>query len=107
MEFKRINPTRYHVKIDSPEQVFLVFNESFNPEWKINLLNSSSNNSSMEHFMANGYANCWYLPKGGSHEILLVFWPQVFFRIGSTISILTLILIVIGYTKNVLTKKRS
>ncbi|GAH24531.1 unnamed protein product, partial [marine sediment metagenome] len=39
------------------------------------------------HFIANGYANSWYLDKKGSYQVELEFYPQRLFDKGWKISL--------------------
>jgi hypothetical protein len=128
--FKKINPTKYFVRVDkAAEPFFLVFSESYHPEWKAYIedksfmsgdviayyqnVNVKEVNHNMkftpgdvlylfkesvnddEHFLANGYANAWYIdPKEIGEEnftITLYFRPQSYFYLGLFISGLTLI----------------
>jgi len=46
------------------------------------------------HFVANGYANAWYIDKTGTYTITLYFKPQSLLYVGAMISIITLIITV-------------
>jgi hypothetical protein len=52
------------------------------------------------HFIANGYANAWYINKTGTFTITLQFWPQNLFYTGLAISTTTLILCTIYICKD-------
>lgn len=52
------------------------------------------------HFIANGYANAWYINKTGTYTITLEFWPQKLFYIGAAISITTITLSTLYIAKN-------
>jgi hypothetical protein len=132
MTFKKINPTKYQVEINSTRPFFLVFSESFQPQWQAYLDNSfkcvqtayydninvkeckqedsftpsdisylfTKPLSEEDHFMANGYANAWYIdPKDIGKQnftITLYFFPQSYFYTGLLISGFTFIFC-IGY----------
>ena len=131
ISFKKINPTKYKVKIENAAQpFFLVFSESYHPQWKAYLdknFNSEQiayyNSTNVKefrheqkfslrdisylfakplkennHFIANGYANAWYIdPKGvdaagdGKFIVTLYFWQQILFYLGLMISGLILV----------------
>jgi hypothetical protein len=76
LNFKKVNPTKYQVDIQNAKGSFIVvFNETFNPFWKLYLsgLTESSmsetwfskfNNNIIsvpdnKHMLVNGYANAW------------------------------------------------
>jgi len=106
--FKKIDPTRYKVHVENASApFFLVFSSTYDKDWVAHFrdLNSLQTFSSERvpdeyHFMANGYANAWYINKTGTYTITLEFWPQKLFYIGSTISITTLTICVLYLSKN-------
>ncbi|GJL77304.1 MAG: hypothetical protein NPINA01_02930 [Nitrospinaceae bacterium] len=87
LEVKRVNPTEYRIKASSSTPYFLVFNESYNPFWKI-WVNGKKQG---EHFVVNGYANGYYIDQTGDHEIRLYYWPQTLLNIGGAISLFTIL----------------
>ncbi|WP_423792388.1 hypothetical protein ACPB8Q_06580 [Methanocaldococcus indicus] len=133
--FKKINPTKYIVSVENATQpFFLVFSESYHPQWKIYIEDKSTNfNQIMAeypkvhvkeakhdwyrftpgdiiylfkkpavnetfHFIANGFANAWYINpkefdknKDGRFTIIIYFLPQSLFYFGLFISGATLL----------------
>ncbi len=120
LTFKRINPTKYAIHIESTQPFFLVFSESYHLQWKLFIDNSTTSIESIidykntnvkeglfdlrfnprdisytfmtpindkTHFIANGYANAWYINKTGSYDIILYFLPQNYFYIGLFITL--------------------
>jgi hypothetical protein len=104
--YEKINPTKYIVHINASKPFFLVFSESYHKDWKAYV---SEPNwfitlfvrpiSDDYHFIANGYANAWYINPNeidkdgdGKFTITLYFWPQNLFYIGAIISLVTLAL---------------
>lgn len=97
--FQRINPTKYKVKIENATQpFFLVFSESYHKDWIAYV--DGQQVPSEYHFMANGYANAWYINKTGTYTVTLEFWPQKLFYIGSAISITTLTISILYIAKD-------
>lgn len=130
MEIKKINPTKYVVRIHGAAEDFpLVFNESYHEGWKAYIMKSNTHQNSQlpagrlyetwfrehipdnYHWTANGYANSWWIkldeikrpgdyiqnPDGSiDFELVLEFWPQRLFYIGSFISG-TVFLCCLGY----------
>ena len=90
--FNKINPTKYRVKVEGAESpYFLVFSESFHPEWRAYLDKDQIPDD--KHFLVNGYANAWYIDKSGDYEITLEFGIERIFKAGKLISITFLILL--------------
>jgi hypothetical protein len=115
IEFRKVNPTRYVVSGEADRSFWLVFSESFHKDWKaymkkveteedgdrslakkqefewsalITLLRDSGKREELEeHYLANGYANAWWVPieeadsQVKSFEIILEFTPQRLFEI--------------------------
>jgi hypothetical protein len=81
--FKKIDQTKYTIKIENVTQpFFLVFSETYYPQWKayygeVNWINAffSKPIPDSRHFIVNGYANAWYINKTGTYMITLYFWP--------------------------------
>ena len=106
--FQNIDPTEYRIEVtNASTPYFLVFSESYHKDWvayfgEPNWIQTFSAERVLDeyHFIANGYANAWYINKTGSYTITLEFWPQKLFYIGSAISITTLILCALYISKN-------
>jgi len=125
LEFVKINPTKYQLKISKANGLFpLVFSETYDKGWKIyqskTILGSWFSQPIFEkdHIIINGYANAWLIDPNklcqdskckknadGFYDINLIveFLPQRFFYIGLFISSLTLIvcLLYLIYNKTV------
>jgi hypothetical protein len=133
--FKKVNPTKYEVKVENATQpFFLIFDENYDSQWKayiedkepefngaiggylqMNVKKANHEESFTPedtsylftklldenyHFIANGYANAWYINKTGTFTMTLEFWPQNLFYQGLAISITTLILCTIYISKD-------
>lgn len=86
LEWEKVNPTLYRVKLkklDSQPEV-LVFSELFDSGWKIN--GSNIDIDSNKHILVNSYANGWWLDKAGNYKLNLEYMPEKLFNIGKTIS---------------------
>ena len=110
--YEKIDPTRYVVHVNAFDSFFLVFSESYHKNWIAYTNGEQIPNE--QHFMANSYANAWYINKTGSYDIVLEFWPQKLFYIGSVTSVTTIILCTLYISKNKIktiykryTKKRN
>jgi hypothetical protein len=97
--FEKVNPTKYFVNVQNASYpFFLIFSESYHPQWKAYI--NGSQISDKYHFIANGYANAWYVDKTGAFEIVLEFWPQKLVHTGSLLSSMTFVLCVLCLSKN-------
>jgi hypothetical protein len=98
--YKKVNPTFYRVHImDANNQFFLQLDQRYDSRWKIFMI-KSSNKSVIEtlfgkpiaeeyHVEMNGYANGWYMNQKGSYDMIIFYWPQVYFYIGIVVSVIT------------------
>ena len=108
ISFQKVNPTKYQVKItNATEPFFLVFSDSYHPQWKAYVNSQGGDTNWMEaffqesipsesHLIANGYANAWYidpgkLGTGAEFSVTLYFQPQSSFYLGWIISGLALV----------------
>ena len=86
--YNEINPTEYDVHVyNASEPFLLVLSESYDPNW-IALVNGQQV-SDQYHFVANGYANAWYLSENGTFQVVLSFEPQRLFYNSLIISLAT------------------
>jgi hypothetical protein len=97
LTYERISSTSYVVNVDSQGPFFLVLSESYDPNWSAR----TNGLDIQQHFVANGYANGWYVNQVGRLTITIEFLPQRLATIGDIVSVLTLI---IGVT--LLSRKR-
>jgi hypothetical protein len=112
--FQKINLTKYAVNLNTSTPFFLVLSESYDANWGAYVNGKQVPNE--YHFIANGFANGWYINKTGTYTVTIEFWPQKLFYAGSTISVTTLILcalyvskdkIKIIYQKHIKSKQRD
>jgi len=97
--FSEMDPTKYTVQVtNATHPFFLVFSESFDRGWVANV--DGQQIAEECHFMANGYANSWFINKTGTFTVVLEFWPQKLFYVSAAISITTLVLCVMYFGKN-------
>ena len=97
-EYKEINPTKYLVNVNASTPFFLVLSESYDKNWVASINGQEILDG--YHFIANGYANGWFINETGAYTITLEFWPQNLFYTGAAISIVTLILCTFYVNKN-------
>lgn len=97
LNYTRINPISYIGEINEADNSFvLVFNEKINNLWKLSVSNGNGGWEVVtKHFMIDGYANGWFLDKGQARKFKIEYTPQVWFYIGSIISVTALLLSVL------------
>lgn len=89
--YEKISPSEYVVKVaDATSPFFLVFSESFHPRWQA-YYSDKTKVPTMSHFLANSYANAWYIDKKGDYELRLFFEPERFFKLGIIVSVISFI----------------
>ncbi len=118
MRYMKINPTRYKVsvKLKFNEPFWLVLSETFHPAWKARIRKSYTplqpeprwsleqwwNDRSKiikiinDHFLANGFANAWWINPNGigqQFDIIIEFTWQRYFE-GILLSAIILILFI-------------
>lgn len=85
IEYSKIDPTHYRISVENATSPFvLVFNQSFNSSWQLDLQNSG-------HFTINGYANAWKISKTGTYTLDLLYTPQSNFKKGVIISLISVL----------------
>lgn len=97
LKFEKISPIEYTVHVNASQPFFLIFSESYNPQWKAYFGDVNSFETFWKkpidgdkHFLVNSYANAWYIEKTGTYDVTLYFWPQSLLYIGVIVSLLTL-----------------
>jgi len=99
VSFEKIDPTKYIAHVSDAKNPFLlVFSESYNKDWLAYV--DGEQVLSEQHYVANSYANAWHINKTGTYDIVLEFWPQKLFYIGSAISLTALIVCVLCMSKD-------
>jgi hypothetical protein len=86
VDYKKINPTQYTVSLSRAGSYFLVFNESYHSQWD---LIEGSGAELNNHFIANGYANGWYVNEISNQELSIKYRPQNLFIKGCIVSIVS------------------
>ena len=91
--YDQISPTEYTVQVNASKPFFLVFSESYDTGWVASI--NGQQIPSEYHFMADGFANGWYINKTGRYSITLEFSPQNLFYTGAAISIAAFIICIV------------
>lgn len=93
VEFTRNSPVYYSGKIKSDGKGFIIFSESFHKDWQLRLFNDKGSFVPGRRFLANMYANAWFVPDEGEYNFELEFTPQRIFYKGLKISLISFVLI--------------
>lgn len=92
IEFEKLNNTKYVIYIKNAKTPFwLVFSETFSPDWKAKL----SSGQEFAHFTVNGFANGYFINQTGDFTIELEYIVQQGIKKYRAISLLAFISIVI------------
>jgi hypothetical protein len=87
LTYQRLSSTSYTVSVNAQAPFFLVLSESYDPNWSAR----TNGLDIQQHFVANGYANGWYVNQVGKLTITIEFVAQRLATIGDIVSILTLV----------------
>jgi hypothetical protein len=111
LTYKQISPCEYKVNVDADRPFVLVFSETYDNQWS---LYRGDGQAVPCHFIANFYANGWYVQKTGNYTLTLYFTPQNYLNegfYGTLVSVvivcILLIVLVIFHIKRALNKKQN
>jgi len=85
-KYNKINPVKAIIDLDIAEPLYLIFNETFHPDWR-----ASIGDKDLKHFIVNSFANVFFIDKVGKSRIVLEFTRQRQYTIGLMISLITVI----------------
>lgn len=83
INYEKINPAKYIVHVDAERPFILVLSSTYDSMWSAKL---EGENSPLEHFQVNFYANGWHINKTGKLNITLENEPQSYLEIGTMVS---------------------
>lgn len=69
-------PSFYEGKFHIEKPTFIIFSESYHPNWKLTLTKENKEYISPTHYLANLYSNAWYIKDAGNYSFKLEFEPQ-------------------------------
>lgn len=104
VEFTRYSPVYYSGKIKLEREGLVIFSESFHPDWQLRLSDSQGISVPEKRFLANMYANAWFIPQAGEYNFELEFTPQKTLYKGLIVSLATFLFAVIFLIKKWLEK---
>jgi len=112
VSFSKINPTLYKVQLNTSEPTILVFLQAFSPQWNlydnIGVLPPLTGDkiSSQYHFIADGYANAWFVNETGSLTFYINYDNQLYYNAGFLISILSFLAILFLFITKMIKQKQ-
>lgn len=89
VRFTQQSPVYYSGKMKLNSEGFIIFSESFHKDWQLRLFKNKESFIPERRFLANMYANAWFVPEGGEYSFELEFTPQRLFYKGIQISFIT------------------
>lgn len=93
--FHRKSPTSWEIQVDSSTSPFiLVINEVYDPLWKAKVYKNGKLIETRHSIPAYGVVNGFIINTTGNLEIEVSYAPDFMFKIGSVVSILTLLCLV-------------
>ena len=98
VEYERISPVHYNVTIkNTTKQFYLIFNDFFDRGWETYIIENDKKIQipKENHFIANGFANGWYINRTGDLELDLYYEPQKYYEAGIAVSIMTFIICIV------------
>ena len=88
VEFRKLSPTRYTGSVNVEFPSFMVFAETFHSDWVLTLEDGKGDKKVVESkFLADLYANAWYIEEPGSYQFELEFVPQKRVNNGLAVSV--------------------
>lgn len=94
INFTKINPTKYTVKVNSRKPFLLTLSNSYHPMWK-----AYANNEKIDPIISYSFVNSYYINKTGDIDIRIEFIGQKYVWIGGIISIISLIFVIYALSK--------
>lgn len=87
IQLQEENAVSYKGKIRVDQPTFLIFKESFDAGWKLELKKQDKIYKMDQHYISNLYGNGWWIDKTGEYDFKIEFEPQRKVTIGSYIAI--------------------
>jgi len=88
--YKYVDPDCYVVYVNASKEFYLIFDQGYFTYWILKFGNGTTNNN---HYLANGYANAWLMPKGSYKVKIYYSSPDPYFQYMEEIYIPLLLLV--------------
>jgi uncharacterized membrane protein YfhO len=76
----------YQIQLENSRPNWLVFGYGFNKGWI-----AKENKAVLKKIKINGFANGFFIPQAGEHQIEVIYLPELIFRFSLYISLLALV----------------
>jgi hypothetical protein len=86
INYTKINPTKYEVKVKTDKPFFLIFSDSYHPLWRAYI-----DGEEIQSIISYSFINGFYIQKTGEYEVTIEFIGQRYVWIGGIISLTTFI----------------
>ena len=103
LKFTKMSPVKYIVDVNSEKQFYLIFNELYHEKWCAYINGKKIGN----HFLANSYANGYYIDKIGKYRIEIKYTNQNLFVIGIIISFICVVSLAVFSVFRVINSRRN
>lgn len=91
INYEKINPTLWKVKINSSSPYILIFNELYDPLWVVQI---KKDNLEIKSEPVYGLVNGFYINKTGEYELIINYKPQKLFKYANYITISTFLFLI-------------
>ncbi len=85
--FRQVSSVLFQGELKLARPSFLIFKESFHPDWQLKLEGDQGSFYPQERFSANSFANAWYIEETGDYRFSLEFVGQRWVDFGRGLSI--------------------
>jgi hypothetical protein len=95
-EYKKINPTKYEVKISNAIRPYVLsFAESYDPLWLAYTRDNNKHVYEFKNVPLYSIINGFLIDKTGDYNLTIEYQPQKWFMIGATVSVITILSVLI------------
>ncbi len=87
INFTKISPVQYEGRVKLDKAGFILFKESYHPEWKLQLIKGNQVFEPKGHYLGYLYGNAWYIDEQpGDYNFSISFKPQQTVYLGVLLS---------------------
>jgi len=96
IEYEKINPTKYSVKVSSVRPYLLSLAESYDPFWSV-YVDGTRTKENSDNFPLYSTVNGFFINKTGEHTLSIEYKPQSYFYMGTVVTLIAIMSIIVGY----------
>ncbi|MEK7616867.1 MAG: hypothetical protein AAB414_02345 [Patescibacteria group bacterium] len=94
-KFERRSPISIAGNIKMEREGFLIFKDSYHPGWDLRLNKDQDTYKPSKRYIANGFANAWFIEEPGVYSFELEFTPQKYVYLGIIIGISAVLIVLV------------